>query len=123
MNKYGLETWKGLIWPEDNATSWHNTGVFPRVTLCDFEVCLSNVYCIVPQYKNSAIGVLCMSKLYAFFSSLSALFFFIVNFIFQVREMGNIQTHTVQCVLVVNLFTEKIFVLLWAWSVQFFDKI
>ncbi|VDN18157.1 unnamed protein product [Gongylonema pulchrum] len=68
-NDYGLETWKNLIWPKEISPSWHNSGIFPRVTLCDFEV----------------------------------------------REMGNIQTHTVQCVLVVNLFTEKIFVLLWAW--------
>lgn len=68
-NDYGLEAWKSLIWPENNSPTWHHSGIFPRVTLCDFEV----------------------------------------------REMGNIQTHTVQCVLVVNLFTEKIFVLLWAW--------
>ncbi|VDN07446.1 unnamed protein product [Thelazia callipaeda] len=66
---YGLESWKNLIWPKNDSSTWKHSGLFPLVTLCDFEV----------------------------------------------REMGNIQTYTVQCVLVVNLFTEKIFILLWAW--------
>nr|CAD2190569.1 unnamed protein product [Meloidogyne enterolobii] len=66
-DNFGFEFWRNLLhW---NSTFWKESGVFPRVTWCDFDV----------------------------------------------REMGQSVNHTVQCVLVLNVFMEKAFMLLWGW--------
>jgi hypothetical protein len=65
LNYWGVEILSNLVAGKD----WSDTGHFPRVTMCDF----------------------------------------------QVRQLGNLHRWSVQCVLMVNMLNEKVYLFLWWW--------
>lgn len=70
---------KGVGWGWDLlSTDWHVSGNFPRITLCDFQVCARSILNMV------------------------------LEAIFQVRELGNLHRHTVQCTLIINMSVKAI---------------
>ena len=64
---YGFQMMKAM----SNNEDWPAAKIFPRTTMCDFEV----------------------------------------------RALGNTHRHTVQCVLSINFFNEKIYMIIWCWLV------